>query len=92
MIYLDSRYSNGKIFKAYHSTKEQYDLTVFRKYPDIVTAVVYYEWVDGDRIDLVAEKYFGDSEYWWQILDANPAISNPFEIEPGTVLRIPSVG
>lgn len=92
MIFLDSRYATGKIFKAYNSYKQQYDLTVFRKYPNVLTEVIYYEWVDGDRIDLVSERFFADPEYWWQILDANPAIHNPFDIAPGTILRIPSVG
>jgi hypothetical protein len=91
VIYLDSRYAEGNIFKAYNTTKAQYDLTVFRKFPDVVTPVVYYEWVEGDRIDIVSSKYYGDPEYWWQIMDANPEISNPFEINPGTILRIPNV-
>jgi hypothetical protein len=91
MIFLDSRYAEGKIFRAYNSTKSQYDLTVMRKFPTVVTGFTYYEWVEGDRIDLVSEKYFSDPEFWWQILDVNPSIANPFEIEPGTILRIPSV-
>jgi hypothetical protein len=91
MIYLDSRYADGNIFNAYNTTKAQYDLTVFRTFPDVVTPVIYYEWVEGDRIDGLSAKFFGDPEYWWQIMDINPQIPNPFEITPGTVLRIPNV-
>lgn len=91
MIFLDSRYAEGNLFKAYNPTKDQYDLTVFRKFPELVSAITYYEWVVTDRIDLVAAKFYGDPVYWWRIMDMNPEIQNPFEIEPGTLLRIPNV-
>ncbi len=89
MIFLDSRYAEGRIFKAYNPTKDSYELTVFREYPESVSEVIFYEWVDSDRIDLIASKYFGDAEYWWKIMDFNPEITNPFEITPGTIIRIP---
>lgn len=91
MIFLDSRYADGNIFKAYNPLKEQYDLTVFRKYPEIVSTVAYYEWVETDRIDIVSSRFYGDPSYWWRIMDMNPEIENPMEIKPGTILRIPSV-
>jgi hypothetical protein len=89
MIYLDSRYADGTIFTAYHSTKKAYQLTVFRKFPDTSSEFYYYEWVDGDRIESVANELFGDGEYWHQIMDFNPEIINPFSIAPGTLLRVP---
>lgn len=90
MIFLDSRYADGRIYKAYNPTKEQYDLTVLRTFPEIVSSIVYYEWVETDRIDLIANRFFGDPTLWWRIMDFNPEIENPVEITPGTLLRIPS--
>ena len=45
---------------------------------------------DGDRIDLVADRYFRDSERFWRICDANRAMWPPELVrEPGSVIGIP---
>lgn len=46
--------------------------------------------VEGDRIDLIAYRYLGSAGLWWIICDYNN-IFFPLELEPGSVLRIPSV-
>jgi hypothetical protein len=51
---------------------------------------IFHTVVEGDRIDLLAYKYFGRVELWWIICDYND-IFFPLDIEPGTVLRLPSV-
>jgi nucleoid-associated protein YgaU len=43
----------------------------------------------GDRLDLLAQRYFGDPFQYWRIVDANPTISTDDLMLPGTVLRIP---
>ena len=90
MIYLDSRYSDGRIFKAWHAKKQEYHLTVFREWPSYVQSYFIYEWVENDRLDNLATRYLGDPGLWWEILDINPEIINPSEIAPGTQLRIPN--
>ena len=35
---------------------------------------------DGDRLDLLAYKYYNDSTRWWQINDANPALAFPNDL------------
>jgi hypothetical protein len=45
--------------------------------------------VDGDRIDLIAWRYFGDAALWWVVCDYNDLFW-PLDLEPGTVLRLPS--
>lgn len=42
---------------------------------------------DGDRCDLLAEEYYGDSSLWWFIASINNLSSN--NIKSGTQLRIP---
>ena len=42
----------------------------------------------GDRFDLLAHQYYGDSTLWWYIAKANNMKFN--NVTPGTVLRIPS--
>ena len=46
--------------------------------------------VEGDRVDLLAQRYLGQADQWWIICDYND-IFFPLELTPGTILRIPSV-
>lgn len=43
----------------------------------------------GQRIDNLANKYYGDQLLSWIIMAGNPDYQNEFEILPGTVVRIP---
>ena len=47
-----------------------------------------YEFVEGDRLDKISQKFYGSSEYWWTIALIN-GIVYPLGIEPGTKLTIP---
>ena len=42
-----------------------------------------------DRLDLLANKYYGTSNLWWVLAQANQLGEGSFIIEPGTKLRIP---
>lgn len=90
MIYLDSRYVDGPLFKAWDARKNQYHLTVFRQWPSYQVAFFIYEWVEGDRLDNISNKFLNTPEFWWKILDINPEINDPTSIAPGTHIRIPS--
>jgi phage tail protein X len=90
MIFFDSRYATGEIRRAFDSRNDKYRLTVFRSWPYLSATFLFYEWVDGDRVDVIAEKFYGRAELWWRILDANPEIIDPLTIAPGTVIRIPN--
>lgn len=35
---------------------------------------------DGDRVDQLAEKYYGEPLAWWQICDANPQFLSPWAL------------
>lgn len=43
---------------------------------------------DGDRLDLLAQQFYGDVTMWWYIAKANGL--HFMTIEPGTTLRIPT--
>lgn len=90
MIYLDSRYVDGPLFKAQDSRTGEYELTVFRAFPSYKVKFFYYTWVETDRLDRVALRFLGASSVWWQIMDINPEIIDPLNIVPGTVLKIPN--
>jgi hypothetical protein len=90
MIFLDSRYVDGPLYKANNSRTGKFDITVLRLFPAYQTSFFTYQWVETDRLDILALKYLGNSELWWQILDINPEILDPFDITPGTSIRIPN--
>lgn len=89
MIFLDSRYVDGTIYKAYDSRTGSYQLTVSRNWPIYSSGFFIYEWVETDRLDDVALQFLGSSSLWWRLMDLNPEVLDPFSITPGTQLRIP---
>lgn len=90
MIYLDSRYADSLLYRALDSRTGKYNVTVRRSYPVYETAFRYHEWTETDRLDTVARRYLGSSSLWWQIMDLNPEILDPFSIPYGTQLRVPN--
>jgi hypothetical protein len=89
MIYLDSRYADGVLFIAQEPKSLDYMLSIFRTFPSYSVAYYWYEVTENDRIEWIASKTLGNPHLWWQIMDINPEILNPFNLEPGLELRIP---
>lgn len=91
MIYLDSRYADGKIFKADSPKDESTIVTVYRRWPTSRLSFFTYEWVETDRLDIISWKFLGSPNFWWKILDFNPELKDCTNIAPGTQIRIPNV-
>lgn len=90
MITSDSRYTDSTLYLAYNGAKQQYDVAVLRNFPKASSQFFWYTWKNGDRIDILAQDLLGDGNSWWKLMDYNPEVLNPFNIEPGTQLRIPT--
>lgn len=88
-IYLDSRYADGSLFMAQEPKSGDYNLTIFRTFPTYNVAYYWYEVTENDRIEGIATRTLGNPTLWWQIMDINPDVLNPFELTPGLQLRIP---
>jgi hypothetical protein len=88
-IYLDSRYADGTLFMAQEPKSGDYILTIFRAFPTYSVAYYWYEVTENDRIENIATNTLGNPNLWWQIMDINPEFLIPFNITPGTQLRIP---
>lgn len=59
--------------------------TIERKDDDI-----YVMTVIGDRLDLLAWKYYSNAQLWWLLTVANPDLpKDTVFLEPGTQVRIP---
>lgn len=59
-------------------------------YPEIPKRAddIYIYAQEGDRLDVLAYKYYKDQTAWWIIAVANQ-ISGTMSVPPGTQLRIP---
>lgn len=57
--------------------------------PGSFASVTEHEVSEGDRADLLANRYLGDPELWWRLADAN-GVLDPAELTatPGRRLRI----
>jgi len=85
---MNYRYQNIKGVK-YEATGSQY--YVNNIYPDIPLSNDdnYVITVLGDRLDLLAFDFYGDTSYWWVIASANALPGDSLYLEPGMQLRIP---
>jgi hypothetical protein len=50
-----------------------------------------HQYVQGERLDQIASKYYQNPKSWWLIPEYNPEIVDFTAITPGTILRIPNV-
>jgi len=58
--------------------------------PAQTESALVYQVRQGDRLDLLANKFFRDPRKWWLIADANPDVLAPEQLlVPGRLLRIP---
>jgi len=64
------------------------------KYPEITPSIndLYVITTVGDRLDLLADQFYGNVDYWWIIATTNPDIvrRDSFNLKPGLEIRIPA--
>ena len=66
---------------------------VTSRYPEVPLSEndIYVYTTQGDRYDVLALNYYGDSSLWWVISIANPNIGfNSLAIPEGVQIRIPN--
>jgi phage tail protein X len=60
--------------------------------PEAVVITYTSYLVQGDdRIDSLAQSFYGDSTMWWAFANANPEIMDWSNLESGTIIRVPNV-
>jgi|694.fasta_scaffold63622_4 phage tail protein X len=84
-----SRYTYSEVLKTKETNKQYLESTI---YPKIKAkdSDMYIISEAGDRLDLLAYKYYGDQTLWWVIATANNINDATFYVEEGIQLRIPS--
>jgi hypothetical protein len=85
---MNYRYQNIPVKKNSQRGSEFYSNNI---YPDIPLSNDdnYVIAVLGDRLDLLAQDFYGDTSFWWVIASANALPGDSLYIEPGMQLRIP---
>jgi hypothetical protein len=83
------RYIYTNAVKDKDTGKRYYQSTI---YPKIKATDndLYIISEDGDRLDLLANKYYNDKNLWWVIAVANNINDGTFYVEAGRQLRVPS--
>lgn len=90
MIGQDSRYTSAKIVVANGPDGEpRQEMRPAFPNPKLIT-YTFYRVISGDRIDTIANDFYGRGDLWWLIADANPEIIDWFNLPFGEVLRIPN--
>lgn len=91
-IYKGSRYEYSTI--DYFSTKidgpeRPYVMYTFSNLG--LTNFWEHRYIQGERLEQIAFKYYNRPDFWWVIPEYNPQITDINNIESGTILRIPNV-
>lgn len=82
-----SRYTKNKK-KKLDDGREVYRSKIYPKIPKSNNDI-YAVTQTGDRLDTLANQFYGDSSLWWIIAAANNLHDVGFAVADGTVLRIP---
>jgi hypothetical protein len=67
------------------------DAIVFYEF-DTIGTITYtkHVYVEGERLDAIAYKYWGRPNLWWVIPEYNPSVTDFTNLTPGTELIIPT--
>lgn len=87
-----SRYSNMPTIQNPQDNNgvKFYSTTIYPKIP-LSENDIYVLTGDGDRLDLLADQFYGDPNLWWVISSANGNLNqSSLHLPLGTQLRIPS--
>ena len=87
-----SRYSRIKVIQnpKDNNGARFYSTTFYPRIP-LSENDIYVLTGEKDRLDLLAQQFYGDPNLWWIIASANGELNkNSFHLPIGTQLRIPS--
>ena len=86
---MSQRYNITKKRQKINGNKKvnHYQTTIYSSIPENDNDT-YIITQDGDRLDLLAHKYYNDTSLWWYIAKANSLTD--MNVSTGTTLRIPA--
>ena len=88
MIFRGSRYQNVGTYQAVDSNGRSTSALKIRLIPSTPAGFIH-SFTAGERLDLIAYKYYRNPEKFWLIADANDRMDPDDLAEPGNRLLIP---
>lgn len=86
-----SRYASGTITVVEDPQRGQHQAIIPADPVDRSFAFTFYQFTDGDTVDMLGYQFFGAGQLWWMLADLNPEILDWNNVAVGTVLRVPYV-
>lgn len=83
-----SRYTYAETLTQKETKKRYLESVIYPKIP-LSDQDIYVITNSTDRLDLLANQYYGDTIYWWVIAVANNINDGTLYLEEGKQLRIP---
>ena len=89
MIFKGSRYSHVEVITPLAPNGDTPEVLALRVI-EARASTFRYVVSEGDRLDQLAARFYGDPTKYWLILDANPDTLNPFDLlQPGIAINVP---
>lgn len=89
MFFSDSRYLRVKDYTVTDPRGREVNVKRTRPQPG-ASGSFMYQVKQGDRLDLLAWRFYRNPRKWWLISDANPSVMYPGELlKPGIFIVIP---
>lgn len=89
MLFKGSRYTTSTIVEATDASGRTTRALSMRVIAPPPSALAYTV-TEGERLDMLAARFYGEATKYWHILDANPETLNPFELlVPGRTIQVP---
>lgn len=85
-VFAGSRYIKSPI---YARKGQQFIFNIRDKHKFNEDNATYYTVIQGDTIDGIAFKLYGNAQLYWAILDSNPDLLSELDLEVGMSLLIP---
>jgi len=82
------RYESTNVTRDKDKNFRKFDSTLYPQI-EIDDSDIYIITNIGDRLDLLASRYYNDVNLWWIIAQANHVGKGTLNVIPGTQLRIP---
>lgn len=87
-VFRDSRYTRTR---AYLRQGDTLILTIRERASFNIDKATYYTVTQGDTLDGIAYLHYGNAQFGWAIMDANPKYQSEIEMKPGDVIILPSI-
>ena len=88
MIYKGSRYVGINLYQGTKGGESFVTMDTSNRDQRTSQSARTHRVIDGDTLENLSFKYYGDPVYWWLIADDNE-LFDPHTLEIGTLLNIP---